>query len=151
MAEPKRDWNDSACGNGVPFDLIPGTGVIDGMDQWIEIANTGPTQVFVGWTLTLIDMAGATTVIPIGAPVLPSGGFIVVPSPVDLLTIATVQLKNLVGVIRDSVPLATVRATLGPATGVADESISRSPNGLNTGAITDFKKKAATISAVNPF
>ena len=27
---PLRDWNDSAGGNGVPFDFVPGTGIVDG-------------------------------------------------------------------------------------------------------------------------
>ena len=151
VAQPKLDWNDTTGGNGVPFDATPGSGVVDASDQWIEITNTGPSEVFIGWTLTLIDAAGAATVVPIGMPALVSGGFIVVPSPVDLATIVTLQLKDLLGVVRDSVDLATVMTALGPAIGVADESIARSPNGLDTGLITDFKKKAASIKAVNPF
>jgi hypothetical protein len=151
VAEPKQDWNDTAGGNGVPFDSIPGTGAIDPTDQWIEITNTGPSQVFVGWTLELIDAAGATTVVPIGAPTLLTGGFIVVPSPVDLATVVTLQLKDLLGVVRDVVDLGSVKTALGPATGITDEAIARSPNGLDTGLITDFEKRAATIRAVNPF
>jgi len=145
------DWNDSAGGNGVPFDAIPGTGVIDATDQWIEILNTGTNQMLIGWTLELIAAGGATTVVPIATTPFFSGQLLVIPSPVNLATIVTLRLKDSTGFVWDDVDLAAVTAALGPATGAADEGIARVPNGLDTGLITNFKRKPATIGAFNPF
>ena len=53
VVDPKQDWSDSAGGNGVPFDGMPGTGVVDAGDIWIEVFNT--TTGNQNWTVRLTD------------------------------------------------------------------------------------------------
>src|SRR5205085_12604137 len=40
VLDPKQDWSDSAGGNGIPFDSVPGTGAIDTGDIWAEVLPT---------------------------------------------------------------------------------------------------------------
>ena len=38
VTTPQEDWNDSAGGNEIPFDSVPGNGTINDADQWLELA-----------------------------------------------------------------------------------------------------------------
>jgi hypothetical protein len=50
----------------------------------------------------------------------------------------------------DSVNLGLIQAALGPATGVADEAIGRTPDGVQTNQPGDFARRAASIGKLNP-
>ncbi len=53
-ASPVQDWNDSAGGNGIPFDDSPGNGQVTSEDEWVELLNSaaGSTN-FSNYTLTV--------------------------------------------------------------------------------------------------
>src|SRR5262249_55236587 len=140
-------------GNGVPFDAVPGPGVagaITPADHWIEILNSGPAAILIGWSLELVSTTGVVTTVPIPPqPVLMSGTTIVVPVP--LTGGATIRLKDSNTFVWDEVDLSALTAALGPPTSLADEAIARVPNGLDTNTIGDFKRRPATINAPNPF
>ncbi|MFQ5706800.1 MAG: hypothetical protein ACE5HO_05080 [bacterium] len=64
VTSPQNDWNDSAGGNGVAYDNLPGTGTIDVADEWIELYNNDTTAVDLttgtGWELIMTDATVAT-------------------------------------------------------------------------------------------
>ncbi len=59
VTDPQHDWDDSAGGNGTPFDAVPGNGAISATDEWVELFNAGDTPVDLtassGWTLEFLD------------------------------------------------------------------------------------------------
>lgn len=56
ITDPQQDWNDSAGGNGIPFDDIVGTGTVGTTDEWIELWNTSEEAIDLqGWTLVMED------------------------------------------------------------------------------------------------
>lgn len=67
VTDPQRDWNDTAGGNGIPFDSTPGSGTIGSTDEWIEIENDNPQAVDVsGYSLSMVDGTNETELL--GAP-----------------------------------------------------------------------------------
>ena len=40
--QPQQDWNDDEDGDGVPFSPVPGTGLVDSDDEWIELLDLRP-------------------------------------------------------------------------------------------------------------
>lgn len=59
VTDPQQDWDDSAGGNGSPFDAVPGNGAISATDEWVELFNAGDTPVDLtessGWTIEFVD------------------------------------------------------------------------------------------------
>lgn len=59
ITDPQQDWDDSAGGNGIPFDAIPGNGALSATDEWVELFNAGDTPIDLtansGWTLEFLD------------------------------------------------------------------------------------------------
>lgn len=64
VSAPRQDWNDSAGGNGVTFDAIPGNGAVDADDEWIELYNNDTVSVDLtlggGWTVIMADSTTST-------------------------------------------------------------------------------------------
>ncbi len=50
VLDPQQDWNDSAGGNGIPFDATPGSGAVDADDIWVEIRAEPPARSRGLWT-----------------------------------------------------------------------------------------------------
>jgi hypothetical protein len=72
-ADALQDWDDTAAGNGTPFDAEPGTDAPASEDEWVELKVDLPTATNMsGWTLglyrgpNLIDDARAVT--PLSIP-----------------------------------------------------------------------------------
>jgi hypothetical protein len=157
VADPQRDWNDTAGGNA-PFDATPGTGTVSGADEWIELLNaSGAIVDLSGWTLVMTDGTPATQLIGTGDAVLSfsSGGalaafqadeYLVVGNPKgDLNNTVTVELRDAQGLLVDRVALGgDGGGPSGNATGSDDEAIARVPNG------TDTDDDAADLSARPP-
>jgi hypothetical protein len=147
--QPLRDWNDSSGGNGTPFDAIPGTGVVDGNDVWVEISNgtTGTED----WVVQLQDATGATFQRPLGPPTVFRqtrllSGFGTGTSP-----IVRVQVIDNLGVVRQDYDIVAIEAALGPATGIDNETLSYSIFGSPTLPTQQLLRRAATINRFWPF
>lgn len=66
---PQRDWSRSEGGGG-SFTGVPGTGTVTaGLDQYIEIQNTGSTPVDLnGWSIAVVDTSdGEETITPLAS------------------------------------------------------------------------------------
>src|SRR5581483_9275769 len=161
VVEPQRDWNDSgAGGNGKAFDAMPGSGTapspsVTAGDQWVEIlTNTGTVAELLNWKLEFTDTSGHVVDLVLGGTNLfttTGSPYIVIGNPGGIALTTTVTLIDPSGATVDAVNLAAVHAAIGlDALGVADESVARSPDGLNTHSVADFKRKAATPGTKNP-
>ena len=163
VADPQRDWNDTA-GGGTPFDGTPGTGAVTGADEWIELYNgSGATLDLSGWTLVMTDGTPATEALGTGDAVLAfsAGGALTTFQPREYLTIGNpkgdlnndvvVELYDAGGILVDRVALSTEGgAPSGNATGVGDEAIARVPDAVDTGDdAADFIAQPATPGAPN--
>jgi PKD repeat protein len=160
VVEPQRDWDDSGSGgNGVPFDDTPGTGVAPSPsvtlgDQWIEfLTNTGSPDELKNFTLSFTDTSGtAQTVTLSPANLISSAGspYVLLAAPGSIGRNSVVQLRDTTNTVVDEVDLSAVHAAVGFATGVANEAVARTPDGFDTGAASDFKRKPASIRKLNP-
>ena len=160
VVEPQRDWDDSGLGgNGVPFDNTPGAGVapapaVTAGDQWIEfLTNTGSPAELTNYTLSFTDTSGTPHSVTLGPGNLISTAgspYVLIGAPGGIAPGSLVQLRDTTNTVVDEVDLAAVHAALGFATGVGDEAIARAPDGFDTGAVTDFTRKPATIRKPNP-
>lgn len=63
VTDPQSDHNESAGGNGVAFDQVPGSGSITSSDEWVELANVGSeTFDLTGFSLSFLDSTPSTYV-----------------------------------------------------------------------------------------
>jgi hypothetical protein len=161
VEQPQRDWDDSGTGgNGKAFDAAPGSSIAPSPavtlgDQWLEIlTNTGTIAELDTWTLEFSDASGAMVDLILGPKNLfrtPGSPYIVIGNPGGIGPTSLVKLIDSSGAVVDTVDLAAVHAAIGlNALGAADESVARSPDGLNSHSATDFKRKAATLGTKNP-
>ncbi len=178
VTDPQQDWNDSAGGNGVPFDDMPGTGTVTDTDEWVELFNTGAQAIdLTNWSIEFINGTnvtlsfsnpGSTTVLRFSA-----GGSVANFQPGEYLVIGNptgannndilIVLKDETGAIIDQVEIGDDfendgagdgapdgGTSDGNATGINDEAVARFPNGADTdNDANDFSKQAATIGASN--
>jgi hypothetical protein len=146
---PQQDWNDSAGGNGVPFDAIPGNGVIDGSDVWVEVSGgTTGTQ---NWVVELRDATGATFTQTLGPPVITSQTRILSGFAIGTHPIVRVRVIDQNGVVRQEIDIAAMEAVLGTATGLANETLTFSIFGSPTLILQQFLRRSATINVFSPF
>jgi len=160
VVEPQRDWNDSgAGGNGTPFDDTPGTSVapaaaVTSGDQWIELLTvTGSPAELTNWTLEFTTTAGVPSVVTLGpANLTTSAGspYVLVAAPGDVGVDSIIRLRDTTNAVVDEIDLGAIQAVVGHATGVTDEAVARTPDGFDSGAVTDFTRKPATIRKPNP-
>jgi hypothetical protein len=157
VADPQRDWNDTA-GATTPFDGTPGTGTVSGADEWIELFNaSGAIVDLSGWTLVMTDGTPATEPIGTGEAVLSfsAGGalaafqaneYLVIGNPKgDLNNTVTVELRDATGRLVDRLALGgDGGGPSGNATGSDDEAIARVPDA------TDSDDDAADLRARPP-
>ena len=158
--EPQRDWDDSGGGgDGVPFNDVPGTNVaphasLTAADHWIELlTNTGSPAEVTGWTLTFVNASMAPVTMTLSpATVISRAGspYVIVPMPAGMSPSAAVTLSDTTGGLVDTVALPAVFAALGPATGIANEAIARTPDGAPGGATANFTRKPSSIGGRNP-
>lgn len=63
ITDPRHDWSDSD-GAGEPFDHVPGHGLVDEGDEWLELYNAGTAPVDLrGLVLTLADATPTSLVL----------------------------------------------------------------------------------------
>jgi hypothetical protein len=56
VTDPQGDHSENAGGNGVPFDLVPGTGTVSSVDEFVELFNAGAEPAdLTGFTLDFLD------------------------------------------------------------------------------------------------
>ena len=160
VVQPQHDWNDSgAGGNGVPFDDTPGSSVapapaVTTADQWIELlTNTGSPDELRNWTLEFTSTTGVPIVVTLGpANLMTSAGspYVLVAAPGDVGVDSVIRLRDTTSAVVDEIDLGAIQAAVGHATGVSDEAVARTPDGFDSGAVTDFTRKPATIRKPNP-
>jgi PKD repeat protein len=162
VADPQQDWNDSAGGNGVPFDNVPGNGSITETDEWIELFNADAQAIDLtagdAWSVELIN--GTNTLLNFNNPgtaVLrfSAGGSVTNFQPGEYLVIGNppgainndvyIILRDQTGAIVDDVEIGDDfegdgngdgapdgGTSDGNATGNNDETVARFPNGTDT-------------------
>jgi hypothetical protein len=147
--EPKRDWNDSAGGNGVTCDGTPGTGTVDAADRCVELVNAGDPVDLTGWTLVIVPASGAPTVLPLPPSVVATGALISRDVGAALTPTASLRVVDNSGTTVDEVNVGALRASHGPALPPFVDALARTPHALDTGSTSDFRRKTATPGAVN--
>lgn len=146
VTAPRRDWNDSALGLGVPFDMQPGEGDVTTGDEYVELYNAGPVTVdLTGYTLEQLDGTAQTHLIG-GSPGVVEryvgasgdlehfrpGDYLVIGNPVgDNLDTVTLVLRDAQGFEVDRVALGA-GAPAGAGAGQPDEAVARLPNGADS-------------------
>lgn len=152
---PESDWGDSAGGNGVAFDGVPGTGTVSASDEYVELYNgSNETVSLTGWSLEQLDGTNQTHVIgagggvvervvPAGSPgAFPPGAYLVIGNAVgDLGDAVTLVLRDELGLERDRVTL--------PGAPAGGEAWARSPNGGDTDDAADWQAAPATPGGAN--
>jgi PKD repeat protein len=162
VTDPQRDWNDSAGGNGIAFDKVPGNGSITDTDEWVELFNAGTQAVNLiagsGWTIEFIN--GSTAILNFadpGSTILrfSAGGSLANFRPGEYLVVGNppgainndvfIALKNETGLVVDKVEIGDDfendgsgdgapdgGTSDGNATGINDEAVARRPNAVDT-------------------
>jgi PKD repeat protein len=177
VTDPQQDWNDSAGGNGVEFDAIPGNGAITDTDEWVELFNAGTEPVNLsGWTIELINGTNVTlNFSSTGGMVLrfsaggsaanfQAGEYLVIGNPPGAINNDVfIVLKDETGAVVDKVEIGDDfendgngdgapdgGTSDGNASGINDEAVARQPNAVDTdNDVADFAKQAATIGMSN--
>jgi hypothetical protein len=170
--DPQQDWGDTEGGNGEPFDDLPGSGSVSSADEWIELVNANPFPVNIaGAALEMRDTTPSFVYLNNGAVFamqFSQGGSVTNFLPGEYLTIGEpegtmnnntfLSLNDGLNAAVDSVELgddsegdgAGDGAPNGNATGPQDETVSRMPNGIDTGSDPDdFSQGGATIGSFN--
>lgn len=172
VTDPLRDWNDTAGGNGVPFDGDAGTSTPSDSDEWIELINVSlhPASI-VGWTLVMHDSTPSTETLgrggadffaELGSPpdrILPGEHFVVGNPLGSMNNNVWIRLIDTAGRVVDDVELGGLdyrgdgagnEAPGGNAWTISDESVARLPDAHDTGVdADDFVERTATIGRAN--
>ena len=135
VTDPQADHSENVGGNGVPYDLLPGTGTISSVDEFVELFNAGDTPVdLTGFTLAFLDATpgsytfgdatGTGTLLFTGGSsleqVLP-GGFVLLGNPPGALNNSLeIELRDPLGALLDHLTV-----TNGNATSALDEAVAR--------------------------
>lgn len=133
VLDPQADHSESAGGNGVAFDLVPGNGTVSTVDEWIEVHNASTASVdLAGWRVEFADTSPATFVFGVDSAVLrfsegsgplslAPGGFAVVGNPPGSMNNAIdLVLYDGSGALVDAWSISGAGST-----GAADEAWSR--------------------------
>ena len=157
VTDPQQDHSETAGGNGIGFDAVPGTGTINDTDELVELFNAGSNPVDLSaFTLDFTDSTPATFAFAApGSAVLrfsqagdgvtnfSPGTFLVLGNPPGSLNNAiTVTLRSN-GIVEDEVVVAN-----GNASGVADEAFARIWTGA--GFTSQFAQTSLSINAPTP-
>jgi hypothetical protein len=159
VTDPQQDWSSSA------FDGVPGVGPVTISDEYVELYIKVAGLDLSGWMIELTDDNPASGSLGAGgafqvARYVGAGGFnntlagayLVLGNPASgaLNNTILIVLKDGDGQIIDQVQLGGGGAPDGAATGPSDESISRFPNGTDTGYDNlDFVQQAASLGRAN--
>lgn len=137
VTDPQQDWSDTASGNGILFDAVPGTGTVGTTDEYVEIFNgTSGTLDISQWSLEMIDGTDETQLLGDaeldvyfsldGNPqAFGAGEFVVIGNPAGSLNnTITVDLLNELSEIADEVVVDDANAE-----SLDDEAFTRLPDG----------------------
>ncbi|MFQ5859847.1 MAG: lamin tail domain-containing protein, partial [Anaerolineae bacterium] len=174
VTDPQQDWNDSAGGDGIPFNAVPGSGGVTSTDEWVELLNTTRHSIdLTGWSLVMNDTTPDTEVLGEGSAVFQfsAGGSLTNFRPGERLVIGNpkgvlnndvyLQLRDGSGHVVDDVEIgddfeedggdgAPGPEQNGDALTIYDEAIARVPDGQDSDDDrADFEKWPATIGADN--
>lgn len=155
VTDPQADHSENTGGNGVPYDLSPGTGTISSVDEFVELFNAGSAPVdLTGYTLDFLDTTpssytfGATSTGLLrftdgsSLEALLPGGFVLLGNPPGALNNSlTIELRDPLGGLHDLLPVAD-----GNATSALDEAVAR----LWTGTGFRDELERAAISPLRP-
>ena len=135
VTDPQADHSENAGGNGVPYDLLPGTGTVSSVDEFVELYNSGAVPVdLTGFTLDFLDTTPSrytfgstsgtgTLLFTSGSSLehLLPGGFVLLANPPGALNNdLDVELRDPLGALWD-----LLAAIDGNATSGLDEAVAR--------------------------
>jgi hypothetical protein len=157
VTDPQQDHSETAGGNGIPFDAIPGSGAISDTDELVELFNAGSSSVDLSaFTLDFTDSTPATFAFAApGSAVLrfsqagdgvtnfSPGAFLVVGNPPNSLNNAIIVTLRSNGIVEDEVAVAD-----GNAFGLADEAFARVWTGSEF--TSQFGQASVSINAPTP-
>ncbi|MCD4653820.1 Ig-like domain-containing protein, partial [bacterium] len=176
VVDPQQDWNDSDGGDGSQFNDVPGTGSITTSDEWIEIYNaSGQSVDLTNWTLEMSDTTPETHIIGGGSGVeilfppsttlsnFSPGAYLVIGNPTGSNNMdCYFVLRDSGGNMIDDVEIgddpendgegdgAPEAGEDGNADSIANESVARVPNGIDSDEDqVDFVKQSASIGFDN--
>lgn len=135
IVDPQLDHSESAGGNGVPYDEIPGSGTVSTVDEYVELFNASSTAVDLrGYSLDFLDTSPSRYVFGesasgivlrftkgSGLDALAPGGYVVLGNPPGSLNNdVTIELRAPGGALVDLLDVVG-----GGASGPQDEAVAR--------------------------
>jgi hypothetical protein len=134
VTDPQADHSENTGGNGVPYDLSPGTGTISSVDEFVELFNAGGTPIdLTDFTLEFLDTTpssytfGATSTGTLlftsgsSLEALLPGGFVLLGNPPGALNNSLeIELRDPLRALLD-----LLAVTDGNATSGLDEAVAR--------------------------
>lgn len=168
VTDPQQDWNDSAGGDGLSFNSVPGNSTVSETDEWIELYNGSGKELNISnWHLVINRLEPASDdkdtfnsfnsststklVFSNGGSVTnwKAGEYLVIGNPPDSLP--NDNLTLLLFNEKKEVIDAIYSISGGNSNSISDESFARIPNRAISENINDvFFKTQATIGAPNP-
>ncbi len=139
VVDPQSDHSESAGGNGVPYDGVPGNGTVSTVDEFLEIYNAGPAAIDLTlYRLEFLDTTPDTLVLGSAGSVvlrfssgssiraLLPGGFVIIGNPPGSMNnLIEILLRAGNGTLLDRLSIAN-----GAAQGPGDEAVARVWDGL---------------------
>ncbi|MBI3017719.1 MAG: hypothetical protein HYY62_06990 [Deltaproteobacteria bacterium] len=158
VLDPKKDWNDdTAGGNGIPFDSVFGSSAADTGDQWIELYNA-TNQVLDISEWTVVDQKQNKVICQIGSgqcrEIYNLGGNHISFMPGEFLVMggwAEALPTNVELVLKDgSTVIDEIHISDGEASDENEEAIARKTTGISK-EVDDFRKEKSTIGAAHAY
>lgn len=176
VLHPHQNWNDQETGDGIPFNAIPGTGMVTTTDRWIELFNASDQVLdLTGWFLNMKESGSEPYIIGSGKATeiinpspatlsnfLPEAYLVIGNPPFISDSTDAISLHDASGALVDRIEMGTIRwsaalsdtGTAGVFSALtgssANEAMARVPNGACSGdASVDFIRQPATIGCDN--
>ncbi|MHC4959805.1 MAG: PEP-CTERM sorting domain-containing protein, partial [Planctomycetota bacterium] len=157
VTDPQLDHSDSAGGNGVAFDMQPGTGTVSATDEFIELFNAGCDSIDLdGYALEFADSSptgyifgvttGGTLRFSTGSSInnLLPGGFVLLGNPPGSLNNAIdIEFTDPFGGLVTSISIED-----GNASTALDEAVARAWTGAGFGST--YVREAVTPLGPTP-
>lgn len=155
VTDPQADHSENTGGNGMPYDLAPGTGTISSVDEFVELFNAGATPVdLTGYTLDFQDTTPSAYTFGVTSTgalrfsdgssleALLPGGFLLLGNPPGALNNRLeIELRDPGGALLDLLSVPD-----GNATSALDEAVAR----LWSGSAFTGELVRAGISPLRP-
>jgi hypothetical protein len=157
VTDPQQDHGETAGGNGIPFDTIPGTGTVGDTDEFVELFNAGTSPVDLStFTLVFDDTSDSEFAFSNpGAAILrfsqpgdaithfTPGAFLVLGNPPGALNNTVTVILHRGGTLEDQIVVDDANAT-----GLGDEAFAREWTGA--GFSSQFAQRSVSLLGPGP-